>query len=93
MSRLADLLRTLPRWLGWALAAAVLALGAWGFFALRSRPHPLTTTPELALAGLQAKSLYFNAPARSWLLVQRPDLPRPSGRIEASRGAGRSRCS
>ncbi len=80
MSRLADLLRSLPRWLGWALAAAVLALGAWGFFALRPRPHPLAATPELALAGLQAKSLYFNAPARLWLLVQRPDLATPEDR-------------
>ena len=39
-----------------------------------SRRNPLLDTPQLALASLQAKSLYYNARARPWLVSLRPDL-------------------
>ena len=60
------------------LMLAVLIWAAWqiGF----SRRDPLLDTPRLALAGLQAKALYFNGRARPWLLAERPDLLTPEDR-------------
>jgi len=42
--------------------------------------NPLIITPMLALESLQAKTLYYNHPARQWLLEKRPDLLAPDDR-------------
>jgi tetratricopeptide (TPR) repeat protein len=68
-------------------ALGVLALGATAlFFALRSsrKQNPQLTAPTLAISSLAAKSLYFNGPARPWLLAQRPDLLTEDDRNERS---------
>src|SRR5690349_2474219 len=54
-------------------AALVLVLAAWFSRPLWTRPNPLVTTPSLAIAALPAGSIYFNAPARPWLIAERPD--------------------
>src|SRR3954469_2574649 len=35
---------------------------------------PWVSTPELALAQVQARPVFYNAPARPWLLTKRPEL-------------------
>ena len=40
-------------------------------------PGAQLTTPMLAIDALTAKSLYYNAAARPWLLARRPDLLQP----------------
>jgi tetratricopeptide (TPR) repeat protein len=61
-----------------AVAAGLLTLAVAvtaAFVRFASHPaNPLLATPTLALEALQAKTLYFNAAARPWLLKQRPDL-------------------
>src|SRR6202012_223234 len=57
---------------GILVVAVVLVVLAWeGVFTKR---NPLLDSPQVALEGLQAKSLYYNGRARAWLLAQRPDL-------------------
>jgi tetratricopeptide (TPR) repeat protein len=49
---------------------------------------PELSSPKLALALIQSKSLYFNGPARPWLVALRPDLlasERPEGNAERLR--------
>ncbi|HSI15293.1 MAG TPA: hypothetical protein VK961_24810 [Chthoniobacter sp.] len=55
------------------LAVIILAVLAFsrGWFSPR---NPLLDSPQLALETLQAKELYFNGRAKSWLLTQRPEL-------------------
>lgn len=55
------------------LAVIIVAAVAFsrGWFSPR---NPLLDSPKLALAALDAKSLYFNGRARPWLLAQRPEL-------------------
>jgi Tfp pilus assembly protein PilF len=77
MPRPANLLRYTHRPHILVLGTLALALAVWGVLALRTRPGRLSETPELALAALQAKSLYFNERARPWLLSLRPDLLTP----------------
>jgi len=49
--------------------------------------NPLILTPALALESLQAKSLYYNHPARHWLLERRPDLlPEDDRKPDSPRG-------
>ena len=43
-----------------------------------------TATPALAMKALSGKSLYYNGPARPWLLAQRPDLMMADDRDEHS---------
>lgn len=75
MRRLFPALSPANRKLVGILAAAVVALFCLPFLrTLWHRENPLVVTPTLALEGLSAKSLYFNAAARPWLLAQRPDL-------------------
>jgi hypothetical protein len=55
----------------------VLVLIAGLFLLIRGANPPSSpqlVTPTLALEGLSAKSLYYNAAARQWLLKQRPEL-------------------
>lgn len=57
----------------------VLALAGAGWMAWTKRrtahvADPILDSPTLALEVLQAKELYFNGPARPWLLNQRADL-------------------
>jgi tetratricopeptide (TPR) repeat protein len=58
------------------LGAAVLALAlaAVLFPRVWRKENSRLTTPRLGLETLASKSLYFNGPARPWLLAQRPDL-------------------
>ena len=65
----------------WLALAAVLLIGVAGWLArpLYDRPDPLLETPLLALEGLQAKPLFFNAAAGPWLRAKRPDLVVPEG--------------
>lgn len=83
MHRLLDFLRTRrPIFAGLALLLAVAAGVIWWL-----RPayrDPLLDSPQLALEALQAKSLYFNGRAKSWLAAQRPDLLTPEDRDENS---------
>jgi tetratricopeptide (TPR) repeat protein len=78
MSRLSEFLRPRSRRLILAAVAVTLiagiALGA--MFAVRRWHHedPLLTTPKLALEALSAHALYYNGPARPWLLKERPEL-------------------
>jgi tetratricopeptide (TPR) repeat protein len=58
-----------------AAAAVVTALVVLCILpGFRAPENPLLTTPRLALEALNAKALYFNGPARTWLLAQRPEL-------------------
>jgi tetratricopeptide (TPR) repeat protein len=52
------------------VVVAILAFSR-GWFSPR---NPLLDSPKLALETLDAKSLYFNGRAKSWLLSQRPEL-------------------
>lgn len=62
------------------LVVLLVAICIGGFFGGRLAwrklfpPSPLVMTPVLALQDLKAKSLYFNAAARPWLMQMRPDL-------------------
>ena len=64
--------------------ALLIAMAVWFFRPHFRRANPLLETPVLALEGLQAKALYFNAGARPWLLAQRPDLLTPEDRDDQS---------
>lgn len=73
------------RWL--ALGAILLALVAVAAIVIvRSSggKNQEQMDPHQALAALDAKSLYFNGPARPWLLAQRPDLLTNEDRDEKS---------
>lgn len=69
-----------------ALVAGVLVTGLAVWFALPlfRTPNPLLETPTLVLNAVQARSLYFNAAARPWLLAQRPDLVTAEDRDDGS---------
>lgn len=58
------------------VAAFVLVIGlavklTWPLW---HRENPLLSTPKLALEALSAKTLYYNGPARLWLVKFRPEL-------------------
>jgi len=57
-----------------ALGIAFAGWGIWLALATWRKSDPDLSTPRLALEKLQAKTLYFNGPARPWLLGLRPDL-------------------
>src|SRR5688572_26048184 len=57
-----------------ALGGLALAVAIWFARGFWQPPEPLPVTPALALESLEAKSLYFNGGAHSWLLERRPDL-------------------
>ena len=62
---------------GKILVALGVALVGWGIWLAKTawtKSDPDLTTPKLALEKLQAKTLYFNGPARSWVLASRPEL-------------------
>lgn len=65
-----------PRSAKLAVTVGVLLalLIGWQFRPLFRLANPVLETPVLALEGLRAKAVYFNGPARPWLLAQRPDL-------------------
>lgn len=64
--------------LGAALAVLVIALGAiWLLAPVSRKENPLLATPRLAVERLSAKNLYYNGPARPWLLALRRDLLQP----------------
>ncbi len=67
---------TTPRRRWFALAAGVVIAGlvCWLARPLFNPANPLLDTPVVALEGLQAKPLFFNAAAGSSLRAQRPDL-------------------
>ena len=59
------------------LLAAVVSCIAWNWQAIETRlfpPPPVVTTPQLACAEVQGKSLYFNGLALPWLENFRPEL-------------------
>jgi tetratricopeptide (TPR) repeat protein len=60
-----------------ALVAAIIAVAAAFIWWLPRNPrndNVLLTTPRLAIEFLSGTPLYFNGPARPWLLAQRPEL-------------------
>jgi Tfp pilus assembly protein PilF len=61
---------------GAGLVLVILAV-FFGKDLIGGRRNPLLDTPELALAALQSKSLYYNGRARPWLLAKRQDLLTP----------------
>ena len=69
-----------------AITAVVLALAVAVWFGRKpgTPSNPLITTPSMALESLRSGSLYFNAPARPWLLAERPDLLTAEDRDEDS---------
>ena len=44
------------------------------------KPSAQAATPALAMTALSGKSIYYNGPARPWLLAQRADLMMPDDR-------------
>ena len=48
------------------------------------KPSAQVATPALAMKAMSGKSIYYNGPARPWLLAQRPDLMMPDDRDERS---------
>ncbi len=74
MDRLRQFLRSTPRGLLAIAAIVLLLLGVGLAYFFRSRENPALTTPALALEKLAAKSLYYDGPARPFLLRLRPDL-------------------
>jgi len=76
---------------GFTLILLLAAICTGGFFGMRWAwrklfpPSPLVMTPVLALQELKAESLYFNAPARPWLMQLRPDLITEEDRNEFSK--------
>ena len=59
------------------LLAAVLSCIVWNWQAIETRlfpPPPVITTPQLACAEVQGRSLYFNGHALPWLEKLRPEL-------------------
>lgn len=73
------------------VVAGLCGLVAW--IAVRWSPqgarseNPLVSTPRLAIEALGAKSLYYNGPARPWLLAQRSDLLAADDRESSSERA------
>jgi tetratricopeptide (TPR) repeat protein len=66
------------RWVAALVAAGALTIGIlvvmrWSPGRTKST-NPLVTTPCLVLGELSAKSIFYNGPARPWLLAQRSDL-------------------
>lgn len=57
---------------------------SWTLVHRKPAPNPLLLTPNLALAAVHSQSLYFNGPARPWLLSKRPDLLRAEDKPEHS---------
>src|SRR5438128_1455472 len=57
-----------------AALAVVAGIAAFWFLRLGKSQNPELATPRLALEALSAHVLYFNGPARPWLIAQRPDL-------------------
>lgn len=75
MPQVSNVLSRIPlRWLLAAVALVVAGIGLWRTWGFWHQPDPLITTPKLAVEALQAKSLYYNNAARSWLITQRPEL-------------------
>lgn len=71
----------------WLLAAGVclaVALAVWWLPRWCAKENPLVTTPRLALETLTARTLYYNGPARPWLLALRPELLTPEDRDDRS---------
>ncbi|MES2572231.1 MAG: hypothetical protein V4710_19520, partial [Verrucomicrobiota bacterium] len=63
----------------------VLVLICLGILVFRDRPFsPELSTPIFALNALSSKSLYFNGPARPWLLAHRPELLAPEEKDDSS---------
>jgi tetratricopeptide (TPR) repeat protein len=65
-------------------ALALILLAAWLLPRWLRRDDPVITTPQFALEQLSAKALYFNGPARPWLLALRPGLLTAEDRDERS---------
>ncbi|HYR57017.1 MAG TPA: hypothetical protein VEO95_00235, partial [Chthoniobacteraceae bacterium] len=62
------------------VALAIVAAAAWWLPRTGKRANAFLATPQLALESLPAAPLYFNGPARPWLLLLRPDLLLPEDR-------------
>ncbi len=57
------------------VATLVIAVAAvWWLPRVSKKENALLATPQIALESLPATALYFNGPARPWLLLLRPDL-------------------
>jgi len=79
MPRFSDLSRSIRTAFALLLALALAGAG-WMAWTHRRSVHvadPILDSPALALEALQAKVLYFNGPARPWLVQQRADLLNP----------------
>lgn len=85
MSAFPDLLHRPSRTLLLSSGALALAL-AVGLVALRSgkKEGLQTRALEATIKGLDSKSLYYNGPARTWILQWRPDLLTDEDRDEKS---------
>jgi hypothetical protein len=83
MSRFPDFSSNRVRW-GLLPALAAVVIAAVFFFTNRETQDPALMTPRLAIEAVPAGSVYFNGPARPWLLTQRPELLTPEDRDTGS---------
>jgi tetratricopeptide (TPR) repeat protein len=56
------------------IAVCIAVAAAWFARPLFHRTNPLLETPSLLLDAVQAKSLYYNGAALSWIAARRPEL-------------------
>jgi tetratricopeptide (TPR) repeat protein len=69
----------------WPILAALAIIVLWAIFLFsRDRVHPLVSSPDLILRQVNAKSLYYNAQARPFLISERPDMISAEERDERS---------
>jgi tetratricopeptide (TPR) repeat protein len=73
-------------WIAGGAAVLIVALAATAWFTRAGwQPkNPLIVTPVLAVEALSGHSIYYDGPARSWLLQRHPELLRAEDRQDTS---------
>jgi len=85
MQPLYELIRRRPLVFAAGVITVSLAItGTWWALSRRPPPNPALVSPILAVQAVSARSLYFNAAARPWLMAHRPELLTPDDRDGSS---------